>query len=231
MSEVINSLDMLFPPFAEQVRKFDAQAQAYGFFVYETFRSFDRQMETWKQGRELRNGVWVVVEASKVVTKAKPGSSAHQYGLGIDDIPDGDLTKQGIQWSWADTMKNREDKIVPVPWKAIGKLSASCGLEWGGNWRAVDMPHHQNLFSCSIPDLYQVLMSDGLESVWRLLYTKIPTITPMVSVPLKIEAKPMAIPVVSAEDQDSHMLKSIVRPSVFSNFVSFITSFFNQPNV
>jgi len=231
MPEVINSLDMLFPPFAEQVRKFDVQAQAYGFFVYETFRSFDRQMETWKQGRELRNGVWVVVNASKVVTKAKPGSSTHQYGLGIDAIPDGDFSKQGIQWSWSDTMKDRAGKVIPVPWKTIGKISASCGLEWGGMWKKFpDIPHHQNLFGCRISDLYQLLMSDGLESVWRMLYTRIPTIHPVVSVPIKIEVKPVVTPVVAEEDLGNHMATQPPKTSILLSFLTFIGSLFTRKN-
>ena len=42
-----------------------------------TYRSLEEQASLWKQGRELKNGIWRVVDAKKVVTKVLPGKSAH----------------------------------------------------------------------------------------------------------------------------------------------------------
>ena len=205
MAQATNSLDLLFPPFAEIVAKFDAKARSYGFFVYETFRSVDQQLEIWKKGRELQNGVWVIVDANQVATKARPGSSLHQYGLAIDYLPDGDLTKQGVQWSWADTMKNPSGKIIPVPWAAVGNISVSTGLEWGGNWKAIkDLPHHQLSYGFTAAQLFQIIMAEGLEGVWRKLLTKVPKKVNQIAVPVSIAAKPVSIPVVAAEDFDAH---------------------------
>ena len=227
MADVINSLDALFPPFAEQVTKFNSQIQKYGFYPFETFRSFDRQMSLWQQGRTLQNGVWVVADATKIVTKAKPGSTAHQYGCAVDEIPDADLSKQGIQWTWGDTMKDAAGKTIAVPWKTVGKISGSLGLDWGGNWAFVDLPHHQLLYGCTIAELYQLLVSEGLEAVWKHLYTKVPKIQTMVSVPIQLQAKPVPPPpVVAAEDMGNHM--GAPAGAKTGSIFSFLSSLFSR---
>jgi peptidoglycan LD-endopeptidase CwlK len=35
----------------------------------------------------------------------------------------------------------------------VGRLGESVGLEWGGNWKYVDIPHFQKTFGLSINDL------------------------------------------------------------------------------
>lgn len=46
--------------------------------VTETLRSFDKQAEYYASGR---------TKPGKIITKAKPGSSYHQYGLALDHVP------------------------------------------------------------------------------------------------------------------------------------------------
>ena len=68
--------------------------------------------------------------ASPVVSWAKPGNSAHQYGAAIDVVPV-DVNGKPI---WNDINL----------WKRIGALAPSAGLVWGGNFPGqTDMPHMQ----------------------------------------------------------------------------------------
>jgi hypothetical protein len=209
MSDVVNSLDTLFPPFREQTEKFIKLVEPLDFFIYETYRSFERQMECYKEGRELQNGIWIVVNPKAVRTKAKPGMSLHAYGLAFDSIVDGDATKAGIQWSWSDTYKTRDGRIQPVQWKKMGSISKSVGLEWAGNWISfAELPHSQNRFGLQVSELYPILIGEGIEAVWKKVMIKVPATTNTVVVPIAIPVaatiKPMPIPVAAAEDLDVH---------------------------
>ncbi len=61
------------------------------------------------------------------VTKARGGQSYHNYGVAVDIafIVNGKL-------SW-------DEKL----YKNVGRWAGRVGLEWGGNWHFVDMPHLQ----------------------------------------------------------------------------------------
>ena len=226
--EVINSLDTLFPPFREQVEKFVVQAKELDFFIYETYRSFDRQFELYKQGRELQNGVWVVVDSKLVRTNAKPGSSFHAYGLAFDSVTDADETKQGIQWSWNDTYKDKNGVIQKVDWKGMGKISVALGMEWAGNWKTfVEYPHSQNTFGFKISELYPVLTAEGLESVWKMIYKKIKPDEIMIPVTV-IMPKPTPIPVATMEglDRVSNTVEKASQDSSIGNLIIQIIKIF-----
>lgn len=61
------------------------------------------------------------------VTKARGGQSYHNYGVAVDIafIVNGKI-------DWTDSL-----------YRDVGRWAARVGLEWGGNWRFVDMPHLQ----------------------------------------------------------------------------------------
>jgi hypothetical protein len=61
------------------------------------------------------------------VTNARGGQSYHNYGLAVDVA-----FKVNGQISWDERL-----------YKNIGRWAARVGLEWGGNWRFVDLPHLQ----------------------------------------------------------------------------------------
>ena len=225
--EVVNSLDVLFPPFREQAEKFAEKAKDLDFFVYETYRSFDKQMEYYQSGRELQNGVWIVVDPKAVRTHAKPGMSFHAYGLAFDAVVDDDATKQGIQWSWKDTYKDADGTIQKVDWKGMGKLSVSLGMEWAGNWvKFTEYPHSQNRFGFQVSELYTVLTSDGLDAVWKKIYAKIGPSSNVVNVPIAIAIKPIPVPVVAKEDLD-HISNTAQTEQQNSSIVSLIMQIFN----
>lgn len=107
-------------------------------------RTMDEQLHLWRKGRELRNGVWVVVDPLKVVTRAKPGTSPHNYGLAFD------VCFEGADPYLDAGKKERKGRLHPT-WFELGQLGESLGLSWGGplgpdddlDW---DAPHFQRPF-------------------------------------------------------------------------------------
>ena len=96
-------------------------------------RTPNEQMELFKKGREFKNGKWVVVAKSEVVT-GKDGfenKSRHNFlpATAIDVIlrrPDGSILSSG-----------KEEKLIEA-----GALLEK--FEWGGSWTGFqDMPHIQ----------------------------------------------------------------------------------------
>lgn len=87
--------------------------------ITDGYRTFDEQNKLYAQGRTT---------AGKIVTKARGGSSYHNYGLAFDCY----LTEGG---------KVTFKKAVNSEIAEIGK---DLGLEWGGDWKTLkDMPHFQ----------------------------------------------------------------------------------------
>lgn len=151
----------LYPPFAEIVSKMEVAANKIGAFVFDGFRSFEEQMVLYSKGREFISpiGQWVVTNPRLVVTKAAPGSSAHNYGVGVDWAFDNNLAKPGVQWSWDERFS----------WSQLGKTGKSLGLEWGFDWvKFSEKSHFQKLYRLKMSDLYPILTSKGLPAVWAL---------------------------------------------------------------
>lgn len=88
-------------------------------------RSLDEQLHLWQQGRKIVGGVWVIVDPTRIVTKAKPGASAHNYGMAFD-----------ICFVSADPYLHEYEEHnagAPDPrWQKYGQLVESVGLSWGG---------------------------------------------------------------------------------------------------
>ena len=82
-------------------------------------RTMEEQRKIYEQGRSL---------PGKIISNAKPGSSAHNFGLAIDFAfigPKGQPT-------WP------EDG----PWATVAQFGKKIGLEWGGDWKSFqDRPH------------------------------------------------------------------------------------------
>ena len=92
--------------------------------ITNTLRSLDEQQALYDQGRS---------KPGKIVTWAKPGSSAHNYGLAFDIVP---LRLGKPVWG----TKGADLAL----WQRCGQLGETLGLEWGGRWlKKPDMPHFQ----------------------------------------------------------------------------------------
>lgn len=103
--------------------------------VISGLRSWAAQAALFAQGR---------TKPGMIVTKARPGSSWHNYGLAIDL----GLFKNGV---YLDESKPVEaDKL----YAEIGKLAAAHGIEWAGNWKTFkETPHFQVTFGKTLAEL------------------------------------------------------------------------------
>ncbi len=108
--------------------------------VISGLRSWAAQAALYAQGR-TKPGRKGGFGPDNWVTKARPGSSWHNYGLAIDL----GLFKNGV---YLDEKKPAEaDKI----YAEIGKLAASHGIEWAGNWKTFqETPHFQVTFGLNL---------------------------------------------------------------------------------
>lgn len=96
--------------------------------IVQALRTIAEQNALYNQGRTT---------PGNIVTKAKGGSSYHNYALAMDVV----IVKDG-QAVWS---------ILP---KEVVKIGEELGFEWGGNWKGFkDYPHFQMTFGKSIRDL------------------------------------------------------------------------------
>jgi peptidoglycan L-alanyl-D-glutamate endopeptidase CwlK len=96
--------------------------------VTEAMRSIVYQNALYAQGRTT---------PGNIVTKAKGGSSYHNYGLAIDLAV---LENGAMNWNYD------MSKLVPF---------MSAGMEWGGNWKTIiDKPHFQIPFGLTWQQLF-----------------------------------------------------------------------------
>ena len=86
-----------------------------------TFRSKEKQDALYAQGRTAPGAI---------VTKARGGESAHNWGMALDVVP---------------VVNGKPDWNASLDiWETLGSLAAAAGLDWGGNWVGLkDMPHLQ----------------------------------------------------------------------------------------
>ena len=117
----------LRPEFRAMVLPFLAdwkvQADGYDTCVACTLRSLEEQQALWEQGRTT---------PGPIVTRAKPGQSAHNYGLAVDVYP----LYHG---------KLITDESHPI-WQELGNFAQARGLQWYGVPDAEfhEMPHFQH---------------------------------------------------------------------------------------
>ena len=100
-----------------------------------TLRDWDEQARLYRQGRTAPGGI---------VTNAKPGDSAHNYGLAYDVVP---MRNSKPVWGTIADM----DKAL---WTRVGEIGESVGLEWAGRWVSFkEFAHFQDLGGKTIASL------------------------------------------------------------------------------
>lgn len=135
--------DVLHPAVRDRMKAVrDAlHAEGYPFEIFEAFRTPQRQADLYAQGRTA---------PGRVVTKAPPWSSYHQYGLACDFV----LFNNG-QWSWDDKGANA------AAWKRLEVIGRQNGLEP----LSFERPHLQ-LAGIDIADLRAGRYPPGCDLVW-----------------------------------------------------------------
>lgn len=106
-------------------------------------RTFAEQNDLYKKGRRG-------IPGEKTVTNAVGGQSNHNYGL-ANDIT---FFKNGKP-DWNDLQ----------PYQILGREAKKLGLEWGGDWKGVDMPHVQ-LKGMSVKECQNAHRLGGIPAVW-----------------------------------------------------------------
>ncbi len=111
----------LCPEFARRLQSFEQSLAQHGLQMRVTmaYRSLAEQANLYAKGRTA---------PGRIVTNAKPGSSAHNYGLAADFCFTAGKPYDG---------HNAE-------WQQFGKLAEQAGLEWAGSWQKfVELCHVQ----------------------------------------------------------------------------------------
>ena len=123
----------------EQCRK-----QGINLVVTQTFRSPELQEAYYSQGRELleivnlkrkKVGLDKITEKeNKIVTKAAPWTSPHNYGLAWDFAP---IVNGKIDWNNLDLFRKCGEIAKKLNFEGYT-------LEWGGDFKTIkDLPHIQ----------------------------------------------------------------------------------------
>lgn len=147
-------LDKLYLPFTERLMQLLANCRARGveYHAISGYRSDAEQMALWAQGR-TREG--------PIVTNARAGESAHNYGLAVDLCRDADVDRRGLQPDWS-----------PEAYEVLGEEARKLGLVWGGDWRRPDRPHVQwpgYVTARDLEPLRAINAQTGLQGVWMYL--------------------------------------------------------------
>lgn len=114
----------LLPAAQKAARHFMDLAQAVNFGadlkIISGTRTYREQAAIFAQGR---------TRPGKIVTKAGPGQSNHNFGLAWD----------------VGFFEGGEYVDEPDPYRKLGDRIAekNVGIEWGGTWRFIDLPHYQ----------------------------------------------------------------------------------------
>lgn len=97
--------------------------------ITHTRRTLEEQAELYAKGRTLgADGKWRITAPKRVVTRAAPGESPHNYGAAFDIC-------------FLGPNPYPEDDML---WETVGLIGEQCGLVWGGRFkRFVDRPHFE----------------------------------------------------------------------------------------
>lgn len=115
----------LYPPFVAKLKQLEAALEKRGirYYAISALRTVEEQDALYAQGR---------TKPGKIVTKAKGGQSAHNFGVAADFCMDADMKRDGLQPDW-----NVDS------YKVLAEEATELGLEAGLKWRFVDAPHIQ----------------------------------------------------------------------------------------
>jgi peptidoglycan L-alanyl-D-glutamate endopeptidase CwlK len=127
------------------------------FRVTQGLRSWNDQQALWLQGRDINGNV---VDATKIVTNARPGYSWHEFGLAVDVVP---MDQVPPQPDW---------NINHPQWQRIITVGESLGLYSGSEFihSPKDNPHFQltGIFPVTPNDeCRQILLNAGMQAVWQ----------------------------------------------------------------
>lgn len=115
----IDTLEPDFKPLVEELIAKVESATGRQWGISDGRRTMSQQRAIYSQGRTT---------PGKVVSNAKPGQSAHNFGYAVDLWP-----MKGDDFDWG-ANRSLFDKM--------GAIAESLGLTWGGHFKSIlDLPH------------------------------------------------------------------------------------------
>ena len=129
------NLEDLHPRVAALARRLIEQCAAQGIdlLITCTWRDHASQDALYAQGR---------TRPGRVVTCARGGQSWHNWRIAFDVVP-----LRGGKLVWGTQGADGE------LWCRVGEIGEAIGLEWGGRWKFIDMPHFQYTAGLTLADL------------------------------------------------------------------------------
>src|SRR5258708_20119337 len=122
----VERLKPVHPELSRRVYLLDSKLEADGIHIRVTrgLATFEEQAAIFAEGRTA---------PGKIVTHAKPGWSAHNFGYAVDAAPDDPSFP-----AWHPDYREQDDR-----WKDLLAKALECGLAEGAMWRSVapDSPH------------------------------------------------------------------------------------------
>lgn len=133
---MINSRDIkdLHPKVADMCQLFLDKCKEEGIdvIITSTYRDKESQQALYDQGR---------TKPGKVVTKAKPGQSFHNWRVAFDFVP---IVSGKAQWNDISLFKK------------CGEIAKSIGLEWAGDWKSFkEYAHCQYTSNLTLKDFQE----------------------------------------------------------------------------
>ena len=133
-----------FEPFLQEVEAIMAE-QGVTVEIISGLRSWAAQAALFAQGR---------TKPGKIVTKARPGSSWHNFGLAIDL----GLFKNNVYLD--ERNPGYADKLYAI----IGRIAAKHEIEWAGTWKSfTETPHFQKTFGLTLATARERMVANNYD--------------------------------------------------------------------
>lgn len=136
------------PELARRVRQLDQLLPSLSLQVTQGVRTWAEQNELYAQGRTA---------PGDIVTNAKGGESAHNFGYAVDLVPE-EITPGDPDW-----------KLNHPAWKSLLSTAPTAGLAEGACWKhAPDNPHFylDELPANPTDEMRSLFTEGGLQNVW-----------------------------------------------------------------
>lgn len=130
----------------------NCSARGLDYWAISGYRSPEEQDGLYAQGR---------TKPGNIVTKAKGGQSAHNFGVAVDFCADKDMERAGLQPDWN-----------AASYAILAEEAKKLGLEAGFYWKFKDCPHVQlplGKHGIKMSHLYAKYKAGGIAAVWAYL--------------------------------------------------------------
>jgi peptidoglycan LD-endopeptidase CwlK len=140
-----------------------ADLVSFPFRITQGLRTYPQQNALWQEGRNPDGSYIDPVHHKGVVTDAKGGQSAHNFGYAVDIVP---FINGVADWNDKDAQ-----------WAELLAKAPSCGLAEGAQWRS--FPDEPHLYPQECPAnpttaIQNLFAQGGLPAVWASLFPEVP---------------------------------------------------------